>query len=126
VQDVLGEELDRLAGESEPADVDDALDVPAGEMTLPDAPPGEVWAGILDALAARTADGLARLTRFVEEPEGVVVFGGGSVSGPWLRAKAAHLDVPVRRAPVASAVARGAAVHAGVAAGWWESADAAP
>jgi xylulokinase len=54
------------------------------------------------------------------------VFGGGSRSVPWLRAKAAEAGVPVVRSSVAEAVARGAAVFAGVAAGWWPSAAHAP
>ena len=119
------EALDRLATGAEPADVGDAVEAREA-MSLPDGPPGAIWAGLLDALAARTQDGLRRLTQLVGPPGGVVVFGGGSVSRPWLRAKAARLDVPVRRSAVASAVARGAALHAGVAAGWWATVDQAP
>lgn len=93
---------------------------------LPDGPPGAVWAALLDALAARTAGAYQRLAAVVGVPERMVVFGGGSVSDPWLRAKAAALPVPVVRSTVVSAVARGAALHAGVAAGWWRSVDEAP
>jgi sugar (pentulose or hexulose) kinase len=93
---------------------------------LPDAHPAEIWAGLLDALVARTVDACARLTKLIGVPKGIVVFGGGSASGPWLKAKAARLDVPLRPSTGASAVARGAAVHAGVATGWWPSTDAAP
>ncbi len=77
--------------------------------------------GVLDDLTARTVDAYARLTGVLGPRRRVVVFGGGSVSEPWLRAKAAALPVPVVRSTVTSAVARGAAVHAGVAAGWWPS-----
>lgn len=115
-------ELDRLAAGAEPVDVGgDVVDALAhGEpVSLPGAPPGAVWAGLLQALADRTVDGYTRLTRVTGPCERLVVFGGGSTSEPWLRAKAAALPVPVVRSPVGAAVARGAALYAGVAAGWW-------
>ena len=86
-----------------------------------DTPAGRQWAGVLDDLTARTVDAYDRLTAVLGPRRRIVVFGGGSVSEPWLRAKAAALPVPVVRSTVTSAVARGAAVHAGVAAGWWPS-----
>ena len=91
-----------------------------------DAGAGREWAGVLDELTARTVDAYDRLTAVLGPRRRVVVFGGGSVSEPWLRAKAAALPVPVVRSTVTSAVARGAAVHAGVAAGWWPSEAGAP
>lgn len=119
------DDLDRLAEHASPTDVGNAVEAREA-MSLPDGPPGEIWAGLLDALATRTAEAFGRLTELIPAPEAVVVFGGGSVSEPWLRAKAARLGVPVLRSTVASAVARGAALHAGVAAGWWASVDVAP
>ena len=92
----------------------------------PDDERGRIWAGVLDELTARTVDAHRRLTAVVGARERVVVFGGGSVSEPWLRSKAAALPVPVVRSAVTSAAARGAAVHAGVAAGWWTSEAEAP
>jgi len=57
----------------------------------------------------------------------LIVCGGGSRSGPWLRAKAeARADIAVWRCGAAEAVARGAALYAGVAAGWWPGVDSAP
>lgn len=119
-------ELDRLATGAEAVHVgSEVLDALAHgrPAPLPDAPPGAVWAGLLHALTARTAEGYARLTRITGPCERLVVFGGGCASEPWLRAKAASLPVPVVRSPVGAAVARGAALSAGVAAGWWSSAD---
>lgn len=87
---------------------------------------GRAWAGVLADLTARTADAYERLTGVVGPRQRMVVFGGGSVSEPWLRAKVAALPVPVVRPTARSAVARGAAVHAGVAAGWWPSEAGAP
>jgi len=55
-----------------------------------------------------------------------VVYGGGSRSPVWLRAKAEVVGVPVVACPVAEAAARGAALVAGVAAGWWPDVGAGP
>jgi xylulokinase len=108
-----------------------------------------VWNGALQGLAARMWEAVDRLAEVVESPDpawdgtggapsrpaaspgqaeaevpgrptGLVVFGGGSRSRPWLEAKAsARPDVAVWRSPATEAVARGAALFAGVAAGWW-------
>ncbi len=122
------EELDRLATDAVAVDVGDAVDTLArgAPASLPPAPAGAVWAGLLHALAARTADGYARVTRIAGPRQRLVVFGGGAASQPWLRAKAAVLPVPVVRSTVGSAVARGAALYAGVAAGWWASVEDGP
>ncbi|MFP5376456.1 MAG: FGGY family carbohydrate kinase [Acidimicrobiia bacterium] len=88
--------------------------------------PGAVWSGVLHALAARTWEAARRAEAVCGRPARMVVVGGGSRSRPWLRAKAAQSDVAVVRSTVGEAAARGAAVHAGVAAGWWQCAAAAP
>lgn len=122
-------DLDDLAGEHDPAEVAaETIDALASDedTALPDASPGAIWAGVLEALAARTAEAYERLVRLVGPPERVVVFGGGSASDAWLRAKAARLSAPLWRSTVADAVARGAALAGGVAAGWWPSVDDAP
>lgn len=99
-------ELDRLAA---------AGDGPPGS-------PGERWAAALGDLAARTTAAGARVAELLGPHRRLVVFGGGSRSSPWLAAKAAVAGVPVVRSPVAEAAARGAALAAGVAAGWWATA----
>ena len=122
-------ELDRLAESGRPAEVDDdLLDALASgrRASLPEASPGAVWAGVLEALAARTADAYQRLARVAGPRQRLVVFGGGSTSMAWLRAKAELVPVPLWRATVADAVPRGAALYAGVAAGWWPSTEDAP
>lgn len=122
------QDLDRLAAGSVPVDacaIVDSLAV-GRPVELPAGTGGEVWAGILEALAARTANAFHRMVGMLGPVSRVVVFGGGSVSEPWLRAKAAALPVPVVGSPVASAAARGAALYAGVAAGWWPSVGEAP
>ena len=125
------EELDGLAtkaaADAAAVDLTGAVDALMGgdAGSLPDAPPGQVWAGLLEALTRRAAEAGGRLTDLVGPAERMVVFGGGTLSDPWLAAKARRLPFPVERAMV-GAVARGAAVHAGVAAGWWGTADDAP
>ena len=111
---------------------------------LPPGPPGALWNGVLDALVARAWDAVDRLEQVGEgwRPApagrewaaggvvgggGLLVFGGGSRSGPWLAAKAtARPGTPVWRSAAPEAVARGAALFAGVAAGWWSEPDAGP
>jgi xylulokinase len=95
-------------------------------VRFPQGEPGPVWAAVLDALAERTRDAAERVAEAVGGVRRVVVFGGGSRSRPWLEAKARVLPVPLWRSAVPDAVARGAALFAGVAAGWWASPDAAP
>jgi xylulokinase len=116
------------AAAAPPFDVADLLD-PLGHgepATLPDGDPGEVWSSFLSALVSRTASACGRVSEVVGPARRMVVFGGGSASEPWLGAKAARLGVPVWRSSAADATALGAALYAGVAAGWWHDADAAP
>jgi xylulokinase len=119
-------DLDRLAS------IDGAAGG-AGEMValsqgieVPDGPAAEMWTATLRVLARRTAAAAERVKALVGPHRRLVVFGGGSRSPAWLRAKAAEAGVPVLRSPVAEAAARGAALAAGVAAGWWPSLSAGP
>jgi xylulokinase len=145
--------LERLAAElgADPAELDRlADDVIAAGGTLPDASgiferatrpgmalldplespamaPGLVWAGALQALVARSAGAAARVVEVLGPAPRQVVYGGGSRSRPWLTLKArAARPLPVVRVTTADAVARGAALAAGVAAGWWPSLRDAP
>ena len=103
----------------------------AGDVTmeagvLPAGPAGAVWNGVLRALSFYTWDAVARVEAIAGAGQRLVVFGGGSRSQPWLDAKAASGHLPVVRSGASQAVARGAALYAGVAAGWWPVASAAP
>jgi sugar (pentulose or hexulose) kinase len=80
---------------------------------------------LLHALAERTADAAARVGELVPARR-MLVIGGGSESRPWLRAKMALVPLPIVLPATSQAVARGAAVFAGQAAGWWPSPEAAP
>jgi sugar (pentulose or hexulose) kinase len=70
-----------------------------------------------------------RATALVGPPSRLVVFGGGSRTRPWCRRKAeggARDGIAVWRSRAGEAAARGAALQAGVAAGWWSSTAEAP
>ncbi|MPZ65849.1 MAG: hypothetical protein GEU83_10160 [Pseudonocardiaceae bacterium] len=116
------DDLAELAGEARPELDVDALRTSVdhgSEPELPSGSPGEIWNGLLHALAARTAQAADRLTGLLGPARRMVVFGGGATSDPWLRAKARSLRLPVLRCTGGEAVARGAAITAGVAVGWW-------
>jgi xylulokinase len=80
---------------------------------------GRRWAAALDDLASRTMEAAARVVELLGPHRRLIVFGGGSRSTLWLAAKARVAGVPALRSGVAEAVARGAALAAGSAAGWW-------
>lgn len=106
---------------------DTAAGLPPAAAAAPAGSPGEIWNGVLEALAALTWDAARRVDELCGPSARLIVVGGGSRSRPWLRAKARTGLVPVVRSTVGEAVARGAAVYAGVAAGWWPTpADAPP
>lgn len=121
--------LDVLAENAAPADAGWLLPALQGgdPVSLPGAAPGAVWRGLLEALVARTAETVERV-KALARADRMLVIGGGSRSGPWLRAKADALPMPMARLRDARsgdyAAARGAAVLAGVAAGWWSRATA--
>ena len=91
----------------------------------PDGAPGAVWRGLLRALSERTAETAGRVAELVPA-ERLLVIGGGAASRPWMREKADVVPVPVVQPRTMQAVARGAAVFAGQAAGWWASPEEAP
>jgi len=95
------------------------IEVPAGF-------PAEMWAATVQALARRTAAAADRVAALAGPHGRLVVFGGGSRSETWLQAKRAEFGVPVLSCPVAEVTARGAALAAGVALGWWPGPSAGP
>jgi xylulokinase len=130
------EDLDRVASGAGWVEVSDVLISAAAagesfESQLPDGSVGAVWNGVLVALASRGWDAVDRVREVAglagADGSRLVVFGGGSRSLPWLEAKAsARPDMEVWRSGAVEAVARGAAVYAGVAAGWWSAPDDGP
>ncbi|MDP9070307.1 MAG: FGGY family carbohydrate kinase [Actinomycetota bacterium] len=121
-------ELDEMAAGAEAVEAKALLEsIESGSApSVPDAPPGAVWKGLLSALAGRTIEAVDRVVTLLGPAHRLVVFGGGSRSRPWMQAKAGASSLPVFRAATEQAVARGAAVFAGVAAGWWPSTPDAP
>ena len=126
VADALGASPAELDGQADGAARSDGSELLAaalaGAVPVPTgAPPGTVWNGLLAALSERTWQAVGRATELVGPPVRLVVFGGGAKSRPWLQVKAATGNVPVWRTTTGEAAARGAALTAGVAAGWWPS-----
>jgi xylulokinase len=120
--DHLGSEpadLDRLVAADPPADaVIDGPMVDLGQgIEVPDGPPAVMWTATLEVLARRTAAAAERVSALAGPHRRLVVFGGGSRSPVWLRAKIAEMACPVVTGADAGA-ARGAALTAGVAAAW--------
>jgi xylulokinase len=133
--EVLGRSLSELDEQAGRADgLDEGLDATAlvksiqegDEPRLPDAPAGAVWKGLLEALTRRTVEAAERVVGLLGPAERMLVFGGGSRSRPWMQAKGRASPVPVLRVVADEAVARGAAMFAGVAAGWWPGPEQAP
>ena len=93
---------------------------------LPEGAPGDAWHTLLHELASLTAAAVVRVVGLIGPRSRLVVFGGGAASHPWLAAKAELAPLPVWRVTAPEAVARGAAIYGGVAAGWWPSPAAAP
>ena len=125
--------LDELAAEGSPG-LEPRPDGTQGEtvalgqgIDIPVGPPAAMWTATLRALSRRTAAAAERVAALAGPHRRLVVFGGGSGSGAWREAKAAELGLEVLCSPVADAAGRGAALTAGVAAGWWPSpADGPP
>lgn len=121
-------ELDDLALEARPTDAREllrAVDVGAAYSPPPIERAG-IWSALLHELAARTADAAARVTSLGGAPDRLIAFGGGSRSDAWMKARAAHVEIPVLRVLSAEGVARGAAAFAGIAAEWWMDISGAP
>lgn len=121
-------DLDRQAGGTARSDDPELLAAAlAGSISAPaGVPAGEIWNGLLVALSQRTWEAVERATDLTGPPSRLVVFGGGARSLPWLQAKADLGTVPVWRTTTREAAARGAALMAGVAAGWWSSVHHGP
>ncbi|HEY2667304.1 MAG TPA: FGGY family carbohydrate kinase [Actinomycetota bacterium] len=127
---VLGRPIQELDAMAEDAPLVDGAGFLAGLQAgagpkVAEGPPGAVWRGLLRALSERTAETAGRVAELVPA-ERLLVIGGGAASRPWMREKAAVVALPIVRPRTAQAVARGAAVLAGQAAGWWASPEEAP
>ncbi|HKN49119.1 MAG TPA: FGGY-family carbohydrate kinase, partial [Actinomycetota bacterium] len=127
---VLGHSIQELDAMAQDAPLVDAAAFLAGLQgaagpVAPGEAPGAVWRGLLRALSERTAETASRVAELVPA-ERLLVIGGGAASRPWLREKADVVSLPLVRPRTTPAAARGAAVFAGQAAGWWASPEEAP
>jgi len=128
VDDAGRDELDAGALAIAPGDAP-ALDLPLHQLErpplrLPDAPPAAIWRAAIDAVATEVERNIAEIDAIAGPRTKVVVTGG------WARDRAVReakrrlgaIETPA----VVEAGCRGAALLAGVAAGFYPSADALP
>jgi sugar (pentulose or hexulose) kinase len=121
-------ELDALAADAQTISADGLVVAlqERGEAALPDGEPGTIWRGLLEALTRRTFEAAERLQAIAGPPDRVLAFGGGTRSAPWMTIKAGLSPHPVVVPRITEAAGRGAALFAGVAAGWWRCVEDAP
>ena len=81
---------------------------------------------VMEGVAFALADGLDIVRELGTQPGLIVAAGGGSRSSVWRQIQADVFACPVTRAPVEEAAAYGAALMAGVGAGWWPGLSEAP
>jgi xylulokinase len=107
--------------EAEPIDFDTLVGMQDG--VIPDAvralPPEIAWAATLEGYAAAAADAERGMRDLAGVTGATLLIGGGLRSRRWIEAKLRRAVHPVAMASEREAVSRGAAVLAGVAAGWW-------
>ena len=90
--------------------------IPADLLALP---AEQAWAATLEGYAAASADAETRLRTLSGVTGHTLLIGGGLRSRRWVEAKLRRARHPVAMAEEREAVSRGAALLAGVAAGWW-------
>jgi xylulokinase len=82
-------------------------------------PPEVAWAAALEGFAAAVAEAEAFLRDLAGIRGDTLLIGGGLRSRRWIEAKMHRAQWPLSMASEREAVSRGAALLAGVAAGWW-------
>jgi xylulokinase len=107
--------------DAEPLSIDDLFQmqdgqVPAHVLRLP---PEEAWAAALEGFAAAAAATEIELRALTGIRGKSLLIGGGLRSRRWIEAKMHRAQWPLAMATEREAVSRGAALMAGVAAGWW-------
>lgn len=93
-------------------------DVPAEVLATE---PEVAWAGALEGYAAAAADAECRLRELSGTTGSTLLIGGGLRSRRWIEAKMHRARFPLAMATEREAVSRGAALLAGVSAGWWQT-----
>lgn len=95
-------------------------DVPAEILELA---PEVAWAAALEGFAAAAADAERQLRALSGTTGETLLIGGGLRSRRWIEAKMHRARFPLAMATEREAVSRGAALLAGVSAGWWAAED---
>lgn len=93
-------------------------DIPADVLALA---PEVAWAATLEGYAAAAASAERGLRALARTTGATLLIGGGLRSRRWIEGKLRRAEHPVAMASEREAVSRGAAVLAGVAAGWWQA-----
>ena len=114
--------------EAEPLGIEDLLamqdgHVPAHVVRMP---PEVAWAAALEGFAAAVARTEVVLRDLTDTRGTTLLIGGGLRSRRWIEAKMHRARWPLAMATEREAVSRGAALMAGVAAGWWAPEDYPP
>ena len=82
--------------------------------------PVGAWVSVLEGYAVLAAQGEASIRGLTGTEGPIILIGGGLRSPRWVEAKRRRATHPVLAAREPEAVSRGAALLAGVAAGWWD------
>ncbi|WP_291049914.1 FGGY family carbohydrate kinase [Herbiconiux sp.] len=82
--------------------------------------PVGAWVSVLEGYALLAAQGEASIRGLTGTQGPIILIGGGLRSPRWVEAKRRRATHPVLAAREPEAVSRGAALLAGVAAGWWD------
>jgi len=94
------------------------------EIDLAD--PVGAWVSVLEGYAVLAAQGEASIRGLTGTEGPIILIGGGLRSPRWVEAKRRRATHPVLAAREPEAVSRGAALLAGVAAGWWNPSSYPP
>ena len=130
---VEGAGLDRALLDAEappgstPTVLDEAMSLElenGGAGGLPPTP--ESWAELIDFYVALANRGQEIVREISGATGATVLTGGGLRSSRWRHAKAVRGRAPMVVSTVEETVTRGCAAMAGVAAGWWDSAESMP
>ncbi|GGM17455.1 FGGY family carbohydrate kinase [Nakamurella endophytica] len=107
--------------DAEPLPLPDLFDMQDGRVPahLLRLPPEVAWASALEGFAAAAAATETVLRDFTGTRGTTLLIGGGLRSRRWVEAKMHRASWPLAMATEREAVSRGAALMAGVAAGWW-------
>ncbi len=113
---------------ADPIPVDQLLRMQEGDVPrhVLDLPAEVAWAGALEGYAAAAAAAEVGMRRLSGVTGRSLLIGGGLRSRRWIEAKMARAAWPLAMAAEREAVSRGAALLAGIAAGWWEAEDYPP